>query len=137
MLPLRPALPSHARGFRIYQVPPLQPLRWLLRGWVDLMADPVPGLLHGAAAAAFGALLILLARDRFWLLGGAFSGFLLVAPLMATGLYAVSRAREQGLPAGLGCGSAPDQPRSNWGRRRRRPEYTSLQRSREACRLAS
>src|SRR5690606_22765666 len=36
--------------------------------------------------------LMLLAHERFWLLAGAFSGFLIVAPILATGLYAVSRA---------------------------------------------
>lgn len=70
--------------------------RWLGRGAADLRRCPVPGLLHGLVAAVFGAVLLWLARDRFWLLAGAFSGFLLVAPLLATGLYAVSRALESG-----------------------------------------
>ncbi len=99
MLPLTP--PDHARGFRIAAVPPLQPLIWLMKGWADLVHKPLPGLAHGLATAVFGALLVLGARDRFWLLAGAFSGFLLVAPLVATGLYAVSRAREKNQPAGL------------------------------------
>jgi uncharacterized membrane protein len=73
-----------------------RPLRWLALGWRDLMRCPVPGLLHGVLLALFGALLLLLARDRFWLLAGAFSGFLLMAPVLATGLYAVSRALERG-----------------------------------------
>ena len=102
MLPLHAHEPVNARGFRICTVPPLQPLRWLLRGWADLMRAPLPGLLHGLAAALFGAVLVAVARDRFWLLAGAFSGFLLVAPLVATGLYAVSRALEHGRSAGLG-----------------------------------
>jgi uncharacterized membrane protein len=38
--------------------------------------------------AAFGALLWTLAHERFWLLSGAFTGFLIVAPILATGLYA-------------------------------------------------
>ena len=37
------------------------------------------------------------ARDQFWLLAGAFSGFLIVAPILATGLYQVSRQRRAGL----------------------------------------
>ena len=78
-----------------------QPLRWLGRGWADLMRCPLPGLLHGAAMALFGAALLWLARDRFWLLAGAFSGFLLVAPVAATGLYAVSRALQQGEHPGI------------------------------------
>ena len=97
-------LPTEAqalRRHRVRQVPLLQPLRWLARGWVDLMRCPVPGLLHGLVMAAFGALLVWLARDRFWLLAGAFSGFLLVAPLAATGLYAVSRRLEAKGTAGL------------------------------------
>ena len=93
--------PNHARGFRICTVPPGQPFVWLHRGWADLLRAPLPGLAHGLAAALFGGLLIALARDRFWLLAGAFSGFLLVAPLLATGLYAVSRALEQRQPTGL------------------------------------
>jgi uncharacterized membrane protein len=72
------------------------PLRWLAHGWADLWRCPLPGLLHGMVLAAFGGALALWAHAHFWLLAGAFSGFLLVAPLAATGLYAVSRALERG-----------------------------------------
>ncbi len=78
------------------EVGALQPLRWLRLGWRDLLACPIPGLVHGAATAAFGALLLAFAWNRFWLLSGAFSGFLIVAPIVATGLYRVSRGLEQG-----------------------------------------
>jgi uncharacterized membrane protein len=71
---------------------------WLARGFGDLMRCPLPGLAHGLAAAVFGVLLLVLVHDRFWLLAGSFSGFLLVAPLLTTGLYAVSRALEAGQP---------------------------------------
>lgn len=90
-----------SRRFGVRPVGWRQPLDWLVRGWQDLWRDPLVGLLHGAAVALFGALLFLVARQRFWLLAGAFSGFLLVAPVFATGLYAVSRARERGETAGL------------------------------------
>jgi uncharacterized membrane protein len=92
---------AESRAFSVRRIPLLRPLGWLARGWVDLWHCPLPGLLHGAASAAFGALLLMLARDRFWLLAGAFSGFLFVAPLLATGLYNVSRELERGRPAGL------------------------------------
>ena len=85
---------ANPRAFRIVSLTPDRPLHWLALGWADLMRSPLPGLLHGLAAALFGAALIALARDRFWLLAGAFSGFLLVAPLIATGLYAVSQGLE-------------------------------------------
>ena len=94
--PGRPALRVRAVGLT-------RPLRWLLDGGRDLGRAPLPGLLHGAAVALFGALLLWWAHDRFWLVAGAFSGFLIVAPLIATGLYAVSRALERGRPAGLGA----------------------------------
>ena len=87
-----------------------QPLRWLALGWADLVRCPVPGLLHGLVTAAFSALLLGLAGNRFWLLAGGFSGFLLVAPLLATGLYAVSRALEEGRPAGLATALAVWRP---------------------------
>lgn len=57
-------------------------------GWLSLG--------HGLVSAAFGTLLVLLANHYFWLLAGAFSGFLVVAPVLATSLYAISRALERG-----------------------------------------
>jgi uncharacterized membrane protein len=87
---------QESRSFGVRRIPLLRPLGWLAQGWADLMACPLPGLLHGLVLAGFGALLIALVGDRFWLLAGAFSGFLLVAPILATGLYAVSRALSKG-----------------------------------------
>jgi len=78
-----------------------QPLDWLRRGLEDLLRCPVPGLVHGVVSALFGLGLAALARDHFWILAGAFSGFLIVAPIVATGLYAISRALERGEPASL------------------------------------
>jgi uncharacterized membrane protein len=96
---------------RVRSLSPARLLHWLAAGWADLLRCPLPGLLHGAAAALFGAALLWLARDRFWLLAGAFSGFLLVAPIVATGLYVVSRSLEQGRPVGLGTALAAWRPR--------------------------
>ena len=77
------------------------PARWLALGWSDLRRNPLPGLFHGFLLTAFGALLLWAAGDRFWLLAGAFSGFLIVAPILATGLYQVSRALESGRRVGM------------------------------------
>lgn len=96
-------LASHAlqqtRRHPVRRVGLLQPLHWLARGWRDLWRCPRPGLLHGAVLALFGLLLALLAHRQFWLLTGAFSGFLLVGPILATGLYELSRRLERGEPA--------------------------------------
>lgn len=78
-----------------------QPLQWLALGGRDLARRPLPGLLHGLVLALFGGALFIAARERFWFLAGAFSGFLIVAPVLATGLYAVSRALERGERADL------------------------------------
>lgn len=77
------------------------PLHWLRLGWTDLWARPGPALLHGLAATLFGWALLGVAHDRFWWLAGAFSGFLLVAPIWGSGLYLLSRERAAGRPAGL------------------------------------
>lgn len=99
--PLADKALQETRSFGIRRIPALRPLGWLARGWRDLWSCPVPGMLHGLALALFGLVLALLAGDRFWLLSGAFSGFLLVSPILATGLYAVSRALERGERADL------------------------------------
>ena len=104
-----PAL-AESRRFGVRHIPMLRPLGWLARGWRDLMRCPLPGLLHGLALALFGGALLWLAHDQFWLLSGAFTGFLLVGPLLATGLYAVSRALEQRQRADLSVALAAWKP---------------------------
>jgi uncharacterized membrane protein len=79
----------------------LAPLHWLALGWRDLTRAGWLSLLHGIALAAFGLALLLLAHGKFWLLAGAFSGFLVVAPVIATSQYAISRALAHGRPVQL------------------------------------
>jgi uncharacterized membrane protein len=76
-----------------------QPLHWLLLAWHDMRRCGWISWAHGLALALGGALILAVARERFWLLAGAFSGFLVVAPVLATSLYALSRALERGEPA--------------------------------------
>ena len=82
-------------------VAPLQGLAWLRAGWADFRAMPGVSALHGLAMTAFGAVVLIAAHDRFWLMAGAFTGFLLVAPVVAVGLYVLSRGRESGRKGGL------------------------------------
>ena len=84
-----------ARVSPVSRVTLASPLFWLIRGWRDFVRHPLPGLLHGLSVTLFGALLYAVAEQQFGLLVGAFSGFLLVAPVLATGLYAVSRELER------------------------------------------
>lgn len=103
--PLPPLPPRPARGTlplpTVRRVPLGAPFDWLARGWRDLWRCGPWSLLQGLVLAFIGALLTLWLGEHFWLLTGAFSGFLIVAPVLATGLYALSRAIERGEPIGL------------------------------------
>jgi len=116
---MMPAMPNRfseqalreSRAFGLRPVPLLRPLGWLLEGWHDLWEAPLASLLHGLLMALGGAAIIALAHHRFWLLSGAFSGFLLVAPVLATGLYAISREIEAGKRPSLATVRAAWRPR--------------------------
>jgi uncharacterized membrane protein len=96
-----PQSPSVPKSTARPPVTLVSPARWMALGWADLQRNPLPGLFHGFLLTAFGALLLWAAGDKFWLLAGAFSGFLIVAPVLATGLYRVSRACESGRCVGM------------------------------------
>lgn len=98
----RPDTPVTEAAVAIRTVDLLAPLHWLALGARDLVRGGWLSLLHGVALAAFGAALLLLAHQKFWLLAGAFSGFLVVAPVLATSLYAISRALAHGRRVHLG-----------------------------------
>lgn len=74
----------------------MQPLTWLALAWKDMACAPWLSVAHGLALAGCGAVLLALGYDRFWLLAGALSGFLVIGPVVATSLYAISRALERG-----------------------------------------
>jgi uncharacterized membrane protein len=84
------------------RIAPDRPWAWLAAGWRDLWAAPAIGLGYGLALAAGGWALALLAQRAatLWAILPATAGFLLLAPLLAAGLYELSRRRAMGLPAG-------------------------------------
>lgn len=79
-----------------------QPLIWLVLGLKDMARTRWISALHGLVLMAVGAVIVWIAHDRFWLLAGALSGFMVVAPVLATSLYALSRALERGEVANFG-----------------------------------
>lgn len=77
-------------------VSPIRPFAWLGKGWDDLGANPWPSLVYGIAFALGGWLIFGLSLNRPYLFTAAASGFFLVAPLLAGGLYELSRRRAAG-----------------------------------------
>lgn len=79
------------------------PLRWLRAGWQDLRRAPGLSLLYGLAIFALSVLVSALAwmLGRFALLAALLSGFVFIAPLLAVGLYSISRDLQQGLRPSL------------------------------------
>ena len=73
----------------------MHPLIWLVMGARDTVRAGWISLAHGLVLAIGGAVIVAMAHDRFWLLSGALSGFLVIAPVLATSLYALSRALER------------------------------------------
>lgn len=81
---------------RVHTIGPMRPLVWLALAWRDMLRIGWLSFAHGLVLAVLGGAIVLVAHDRFWLLAGALSGFLVVAPVLATSLYALSRALERG-----------------------------------------
>ena len=81
----------------VRSVPLGQPLFWLSAGWRDLRTSPIASLAYGLLFAVVGDVITIFAWHRGHLFIAATSGFLLIAPLLAGGLYEISRRREDGL----------------------------------------
>jgi uncharacterized membrane protein len=86
-----------------------RPWLWLARGWQDLLAHKRIALGYGAALTVFGWILasVMLKAGAAWAILPATAGFFLMAPLLAAGLYEVSRRRELGQPVGSDAVLAP------------------------------
>jgi uncharacterized membrane protein len=91
-----PAPQAHDAPLPVREVSVASPLRWLALGWRDFARAFGPSLFHGAIATLAGILIATIAMRVWPLLPGAFSGFVLVAPILATGLYELSRRLERG-----------------------------------------
>ncbi len=76
------------------------PYAWIAGGWRDLLIAPQISLAYGAVFAAFAyvAVLQLTRFDALPLLLPLAFGFLLVGPILAAGLYEISRRHERGEP---------------------------------------
>ena len=77
------------------------PLRWIAAGWRDFRAHPLPSAFYGACFALMGFLIYVVFQAAYQYVSSLVTGFFLVGPFLCIGLYALTRRREQGLPAWL------------------------------------
>jgi uncharacterized membrane protein len=85
----------------VRDVPAGHAFRWLALGWQDLIRTPATSLMHGVVVTIGGWIILAITLHYWYLVPGAFSGFLLVGPILATGLYELSRRLTQGEQPGM------------------------------------
>jgi uncharacterized membrane protein len=86
---------------KVRQVGFAAPLKWLALGWADLWRQPAASLFYGIAIAVTGAVILGVTANLAYLFAAAITGFLLVAPMLAAGLYELSRRYLANEPASL------------------------------------
>jgi uncharacterized membrane protein len=74
---------------------------WLRAGWRDFRRSGLASLFYGASFAAAGWLAQIVFAKAYALFAGLTTGFLLLGPLLAMGLYDLSRQIERGEPPTL------------------------------------
>lgn len=98
----RPGAPASPLPL-LREITPAHALRWLAAGWRDLRRVPVASLLHSLLFLAGALAIVLIGWRDSGLLAGAFSGFVIVAPVLVTGFHELSRRLETGeSPPALG-----------------------------------
>ena len=73
-----------------------QPLQWLALAWRDLERCPLVGGVHGLILAVAGGLFSWLYHDHYWWIVALIASCMMIAPLLAVGMYQVSRMLERG-----------------------------------------
>ena len=81
---------------RVRQVEASRPLQWLRMGWDDMRANLAASLTYGLTFSVIGYLILHYATHMPYLFTAAISGFFLVGPMAAAGLYELSRRHGRG-----------------------------------------
>lgn len=84
------------KSFQVKQVTVGSIGQWLKKGWNDLLNNPIPSLIYGVIFAVVGIALGFFATKNPVISLATTTGFLLVSPFLALGLYDLSRQAEQG-----------------------------------------
>jgi uncharacterized membrane protein len=79
---------------RIADIPAMRPFAWLRAGWQDMRANLAGSLFYGLAFALMGAALYFAFDRAAQTITTLSIGFLLLGPVLAIGIYDLSRQRE-------------------------------------------
>ncbi len=101
MAPSIPVIESSLTTPRVRRVTFDQPWEWLAAGWRDTWNTPLASLFYGLVFVVMGYYLTAMVKERFHLALALTTGFLLVGPFLAMGLYDLSRRLEKREPATL------------------------------------
>lgn len=88
-------IPPADNPLLVHHVPPSRPLVWLAKAWEDFMDHPIPSLAYGLLLTGMG-FVVLLFNNHPFMVAGSITAFLLVGPVMTSGLCELSRRRDQG-----------------------------------------
>lgn len=88
-------------GLHIRKVQPAIVMDWLHSGVTDIHLGGRASLFYGIVFAATGIIIHSLFADHYWLLAGLTTGFFLLGPFLAVGLYDLSRRMQAGEPVAL------------------------------------
>ena len=80
----------------VKELPPSATVNWLCRGWQDAKRAGVASFMHGVLVTVACWFIALCAYGDWHIAVAVFSALLLVGPIIATGLYALSRRLDDG-----------------------------------------
>ena len=83
----------------VSRVPMSRPLTWLARGWADMRRNWGASLGYGALIVAIGWTVLIFCGTHPYFVAAAFSGFLLVAPMISAAFSEMSRRYAAGQQA--------------------------------------
>lgn len=83
---------------QVSEVGVLAPFTWVAAGWRDFRAHPPSSLFYGACFTLMAYLVVLVFRHASAYVSALVTGFFLVGPFLAMGLYDQSRRTERGEP---------------------------------------
>lgn len=94
---LEPSSPDLFQDFaRVNKVTLMAPFSWVRKGTQDLLSCQFSSMFYGVAFALMGWTIAFFYGAAYWLTITALGAFMLAGPLLAIGLYALSRQREHG-----------------------------------------